>query len=106
MNVDFETAWFPLAIFDKTGSRVIRKASSMQLYWSNLAVTSDYPEIKLAVSNDRVGSKIIETLVPDIGSNINDAIFFDFVGKFSFIKIIYDKKSSLSGSLNIVISFI
>jgi hypothetical protein len=106
MNVDFSTAWFPLAIFDKTASRVIRKASSMQLYWNNLAVTSDYPEIKLVVSNDRVGSKIYETLIPDSGSNINDAIFFDFIGKFSFMKIIYDKKSSLSGTLNVVISFI
>ncbi len=106
MSVNFETAWFPLVMFDKSGSRIIRRALSMQLYWNNLAVASDYPEIKISVSNDRVGSKIIETVVPDIGSNVNDALFFDFVGKYSFIKIIYDKQSSLSGTLNVVISFI
>jgi len=106
MTVNFETSWFSMIQFDKSANRIFRRAKSMQMYWNNLAVTGDYPEIKIAVSNDRVGSKIEATIIPDVGNNLNDSLFFDFVDKYSFIKVIFEKKTALTGWLNIVISYI
>jgi hypothetical protein len=105
MAVDFETAWFPLFVTDKSQNRIIRKAASLQVYWNNLAVTGDYPLIKFAVSNDRIAYKIIETIEPDVGNNITDSILIAMNSNYVFIKIIFESRDAISGNLNLVLSY-
>lgn len=105
MTVDFESAWFPLFITDSAQNRIIRRASSLQIYWNNLVVTGDYPILKFAVSNDRVAYKVIETIVPDTGNNLTNSEFLELESRFAFIKIILESKTAVSGYLNLVLAY-